>query len=63
VKLNPVSSVDLLVETSAPVPEVVSEVVLEVVSVATLVLLAARFMFQTFVPSLTPDMLRFGRLC
>lgn len=49
-KPNPVSSVDLLVETSALVPEAVSVVA----SVATPVLLVAKSMSQTFVSSPNP---------
>lgn len=49
-KLNPVSSVDLPVETSAPVPEAVSVVA----SAVTPALPVVRFMSQTFVPSLHP---------
>lgn len=54
VKLNPVSSVDLLVEISAPVPEAVSVVVSAVTPAATPAAPVVRFMSQTFVPPLTP---------
>jgi hypothetical protein len=59
VKLSPVSSVDLLVETSAPVPEAVSVVTLA----ATPAPLVAKSMSQTFVPSSNPRYAKFWQVC